>query len=358
VDEAPGQTRDEVLQAAREADCQVSADQLARWHRAGLLPRPRQQALGRGRGTVTLYPAGTSAQVIALCRIKSQHRNLNRAAFQLWWEGFGVDEAQVRAPLLKAAAEVNGVLRSLSLGPEKRAKNAFESLINRRLGRARLERLLRAAHDAAAEPAPLPAPILELPQPPMPPTMDEILELVLPLLASSVAGLDAVALIESHSIEELAAVRDEFKTMLDSLRLWVEPLAWMWGRHGAFLQLLADMPRFISASDLPDFLLAALMVRRVLPPPVLALIANPSPPQILWEIAALKAVRYHVPGAETVVTPPAVRALLRNKEAAQRYLPKINEFMSEHEGEVRAVLGSLPPASAASEPKPDGAPGQ
>jgi hypothetical protein len=333
----PAQTRDAVLEAARQADFPISADQLARWHRAGLIPRPRQRALGRGLCTVTRYPAGTATQVIALCRIKSQHRSLDRAAFQLWWEGFTVESAQVRAPLAKAAAELNSALHSLTTDDAEKSKNGFEGLISRRLGRERIERLLQAARDAVEHPSALPLPI-EVPQSPMPPTMDEVLEMLLPVLASSISGLDAVALVESQSFENLALVRDEIKTMLESISLWAEPLAWLWGRRGALLRLLADIPRCISPGDLPNLLLAAMIMRRVMPAEVLAAISDPTPPQLLREIAALKVVHDQVPGADTVVTPPAIRALLRNREAAQHHLPKINKFMSEHGDEVRVIL--------------------
>src|SRR5258707_10332904 len=96
---APPESRDEVIQRALVVGYTVSPAQLARWHRAGLLPRPRQQALGRGRGTETFYPPGSALQVVAICQIKDEERRLERIAFRLWWEGFPVEMAVIREQL-------------------------------------------------------------------------------------------------------------------------------------------------------------------------------------------------------------------------------------------------------------------
>src|SRR5258707_5993855 len=77
------ESRDQVIGYASSLGYIVSAAQLARWHRAGLLPRPRQRPLGRGRGTETVYPPGTSVQVVALCQIKAEEHRLDRPAVRL-----------------------------------------------------------------------------------------------------------------------------------------------------------------------------------------------------------------------------------------------------------------------------------
>ena len=53
--------RGRLLEVAKVAGFVVTPQQLARWHRVGLLPRPVQRGQGRGRGTVTLYPGGRRA---------------------------------------------------------------------------------------------------------------------------------------------------------------------------------------------------------------------------------------------------------------------------------------------------------
>lgn len=113
-----GQFREQVLLALAAAGFDVTGDQLARWHRAGLLARPRQRSLGRGLGTVIVCSPGTVEQAIALClcRIRTRHRSLSRAAFQLWWEGFVVDPAQVKEPIRLAAAKLDADIAVIASG--------------------------------------------------------------------------------------------------------------------------------------------------------------------------------------------------------------------------------------------------
>ena len=344
--ESADQTRDDVLSAAAEAGYPITGDQLARWHRGGLLPRPRQRSRGRGFGTVTIYPPGTAEQVVALCEITARHRSLARAAFQLWWDGFPVDPEQICTPLMKVAAKVD---EELSLGGDgaQKSRSAFEGLINRRLGRERRQQIEAAVRTAASQPSAPSKSLSEISLPVMPPSIDDVLELVLPILASSLSNLSAVELAKQATFDELCAARDEMKLILDSLRQWAEPMAWLWGRKGAFFQLLAELPKFISPADLPDLLFVGLMIRAVLPADIRAVVLTPKPPQYLREIAAFKAIHDQVPGADTVLTPRAVRALLRDKEAAGRYRPKISDFMQQHEAEVRSVVEPdlLPPPS-------------
>jgi DNA-binding transcriptional MerR regulator len=68
----------------------VSAHQIERWHKAGLLPSPRHRGLGRGRGSVSAYPAGTVSQVRVILRLLERHRNLEKVAVLLKLHGYEV----------------------------------------------------------------------------------------------------------------------------------------------------------------------------------------------------------------------------------------------------------------------------
>jgi hypothetical protein len=103
--------RDGVLEAADAAGFEVTPQQLARWHRSGLLPRPVQRGQGRGRGTVTLYPGGTSRQLVALCRARSGTRDLVRVGFRMWWQGFDVDPGLVERVLRGTAVRLDERVR-------------------------------------------------------------------------------------------------------------------------------------------------------------------------------------------------------------------------------------------------------
>ena len=131
---------------------------------------------------------------------------------------------------------------------------------------------------------------------------------MLPLLVGALSGVSALELVKESSIEELGATRDEANLLFDSVGRWAEPMAWLWGQRGDVFRLFAEIPKAISPADLPEVLLACLLVRRVVPSEIRALVLTPPPP-LLREIAALKAIHDRVPGADAVIKPMAVRAL-------------------------------------------------
>lgn len=100
-----GETRQELLNLAQARGYEVSAPQLARWHREGLIPRPEQRSLGKGHGTQTVYPSGTGEQLLAFCEIHTGARRLSYVAWRLWWAGYDVSLKLVRAFLERVAAE-------------------------------------------------------------------------------------------------------------------------------------------------------------------------------------------------------------------------------------------------------------
>jgi len=97
------ETSIDIRTAAAKHGFDVAEAKLARWHREGLIPQPRQKPLGRGKGTVSLYPSGTTRQMLALCQIRARHRSLDEVGWWLWWRGFPVGD-QFGLPQLQAAA--------------------------------------------------------------------------------------------------------------------------------------------------------------------------------------------------------------------------------------------------------------
>jgi hypothetical protein len=97
----------DVLTLARQQGYSLSALQLARWHRAGLLPRPQQQPLKAARGTCSLYPPGTSEQVLLLCSLRIRERRLAHLAWQVWLVGYRVEYEIIRAQLHQASVRLS-----------------------------------------------------------------------------------------------------------------------------------------------------------------------------------------------------------------------------------------------------------
>ena len=100
---APGETADDVLAFARSAGWELSRPQLERRHRAGVIGRPQQVALGRGAGTVSTYPAGTKQQLVAALELQREHRSLSAVLWKMWIVGHDVSVPAIRSQLLEVA---------------------------------------------------------------------------------------------------------------------------------------------------------------------------------------------------------------------------------------------------------------
>lgn len=92
-------THKAVIAYAKTQGITLSKPQLVRWHRAGLLPRPRQVPLGRARGTCSAYPEIAAPLAVFLARAKRQSRNLDRMASLAWMAGYPVTP-RIRALLI------------------------------------------------------------------------------------------------------------------------------------------------------------------------------------------------------------------------------------------------------------------
>lgn len=103
---ASNETSEALLTLAQQQGYIVSPTQLVRWHRAGLLPRPRQLPLKEARGTYSLYPSGTSEHLFLLCELRTTERRLSHLAWQLWLAGYPVALHLIRAQLAQATVRL------------------------------------------------------------------------------------------------------------------------------------------------------------------------------------------------------------------------------------------------------------
>lgn len=172
--DASALTNTELLALARRQGYPLSALQLMRWHRAGLLPRPEQRPLKGARGTCSLYPPGTGEQLLLLCSLRTRERRLARLAWQVWLAGYRVDEGIIRPQLHQAAMRIShriqwfaGFKQVLSEQDAEAALNLIEQYaegplrsqalrrIRKRIGRAHfptfLARLLELAVEESGE---------------------------------------------------------------------------------------------------------------------------------------------------------------------------------------------------------------
>jgi hypothetical protein len=143
--DASEETVEQILAAALRAGFPVSRAQLHRWQQACLLPSPRQKGLGKARGTLIVYPAGTTDQLIELCKLLRKSRSLDLALWRLWWSGHRVPTGRVRGLLrtqVEWIREQGEGLEALDRLEGERLWQAFGKL-ERELGRARAYPLFR-----------------------------------------------------------------------------------------------------------------------------------------------------------------------------------------------------------------------
>ncbi len=97
--------RVQLLDAARAAGFKLSDPQLGRLHRAGLVPSPRTRPLGRGKGTVSEFPPGSTTRLLRTLEIQKQERTqkFSTVAWRLWWEDGGPPPTPARELLASVA---------------------------------------------------------------------------------------------------------------------------------------------------------------------------------------------------------------------------------------------------------------
>ena len=102
---ARSETPQTLIRAAKRQGFAVTRTQLARWQRNGVLPRPTQVSLGR-HGSKVEYPAGSEAQLLALCRYRRFKRDLPAIRWRLWWDGFSIPLRVLKRDLHRVVGEL------------------------------------------------------------------------------------------------------------------------------------------------------------------------------------------------------------------------------------------------------------
>lgn len=97
MDNRSDETAEVLMTAASQAGHRVTPVMLKKWRAAGLLPRPSQRSRGRGHGTETVYPAGSTGQLLRLLEIRAEGGRFDpeRTLWRLWWEGWPVKPGHI-----------------------------------------------------------------------------------------------------------------------------------------------------------------------------------------------------------------------------------------------------------------------
>ena len=113
----------ELIDRAESFGFQVSKDQIARWHRHGLIPEGTREFPGRGSRSV--YPDTAMTYVVEIAALLNHNRNLDWVGWKLWTYGFDVPERFWRLPLSEAANEFD---RIREIVPEALESDAFSNM--------------------------------------------------------------------------------------------------------------------------------------------------------------------------------------------------------------------------------------
>lgn len=97
MDNRSDETAEALMTAASQAGHRITPVMLKKWRAAGLLPRPSQRSRGRGHGTETVYPAGSTGQLLRLLEIRAEGGRFDpeRTLWRLWWEGWPVNPEHI-----------------------------------------------------------------------------------------------------------------------------------------------------------------------------------------------------------------------------------------------------------------------
>ena len=90
----------------------VSADQVVRWRRLGLLPDVEQRPLAF-HGSETRFPVGMCAQIKAAREFFQQKNRVEYVGWHLWFAGYPVAEEHWRGPLVHEATHIDRSLKFL-----------------------------------------------------------------------------------------------------------------------------------------------------------------------------------------------------------------------------------------------------
>jgi hypothetical protein len=85
---------------AHAGEAPPTSDQLKRWRRAGLLPRPRLVHQGGLRGSQSLYPTWAAEQLLAIVNVHRSTHRLGDLRSALWWDGYWVEPSALRETLI------------------------------------------------------------------------------------------------------------------------------------------------------------------------------------------------------------------------------------------------------------------
>ena len=119
-------SRAELIAYARSAGETITPQQLTRWYRDELLPRPETRWNGKGKGTTSFYPASAQPQAVFLSQSMRLKRDLDDAAVRMWLAGFAVTPRFRTAFLHILDQEIDAERKTIALNEAGDENNAID----------------------------------------------------------------------------------------------------------------------------------------------------------------------------------------------------------------------------------------
>jgi hypothetical protein len=334
----------------------VTASRLARWHRAGILPTPKQRSLGRGRGTETIYPPGTDTLLLAICEERKSRRNLDQLAWTLWWKGHDVPFELVRSFMRKTAVKMDRVISGATPLPSadkmKRGRLSKPiSGVRKRVGRERFPELLhymlgilsnesdnrvqidsstiakalglgRAQKNHTVDAGPL-----------ITTDVSDTFKQIGPMLG----GMSLVERLDATSDEDLRKSRDEFQATVSILSIAQQRSEQLWGR-GIFG--LNSINQWLKQSAPQVQALTVLSWSALTAQPEFAdgrdriLGTRSNLDAAKHNLAVMESFRAQFPAAAHMLTHQRLGAALRNKKKRDQLQAALRQFRKKHRKQV------------------------
>ena len=122
-----------LLAAAARAGEAVTGDQLKRWRRAGLMPRPRTAHVRGLRGSRAWYPDWAIEQLIAVARLHRSMRRLNDLTVVVWFDGHWIERTALRKALAAVLERVSSKVQRARAGHDD-PYSAADAILERPTG--------------------------------------------------------------------------------------------------------------------------------------------------------------------------------------------------------------------------------
>lgn len=126
----------------RQAGATITRYQLERWLKAGLLPAPHRRGLGRGKGTVSEYPAIAVPMVKRLVELSKQTRDIHAWRWQLWLDGYPIDQERLQLDLVRHLEAMQAEIDKRAPQPNSDELTVIETLFDEMM-RSRPNPMLR-----------------------------------------------------------------------------------------------------------------------------------------------------------------------------------------------------------------------